>query len=163
MIIISGLWKRYTTLDDQTISRKIEAPASNVFGLFGNHADLFALFGELGLKVSCNRPRLEWGNLYDFSPGRGVHIKVYAREVVEDRGADLLFLTGPVRGSWQISIDPLEPDSCRLSIGFDMKTYNPLFRLVWWLYLYKRHADSGHRILQWAGENARKKALLPGG
>jgi hypothetical protein len=37
-----------------------------------------------------------------------------------------------------------------------MKTFNPLFRLIWWLYLYKRHEDSGHRILQWADEKSRE-------
>ncbi|MBN2028250.1 MAG: hypothetical protein JW854_15985 [Actinobacteria bacterium] len=161
MIIISGLWKRYTTLDNQTISRKIATPASTVFGLFRDHANLFALFEELGLKVSSNWPQLERGNLYDFSPGRGVHTKVYAQEVVEDRGADLLFLTGPVKGSWYISIDPLESDTCCLNIRFAMKTFNPLFRLIWWLYLYKRHEDSGYRILQWAEERAQKKVSMP--
>ena len=161
MSYISELWMRYTTLDTQTMSKEIPASASTVFGLFRNHADFFALFKELGLKVSSNWPQLKRGNLYDFSPGHGVHIKVYAQEVVEDRGIDLLFLTGPVKGSWHIFIDPLDHHNCRFNIRFDMHTYNPLFRLIWWLYLYERHADSGYRILEWADEKARRAVSLP--
>lgn len=158
---ISGLWTRYTTLDDQTMSREIPASASTVFDLLQNHADFFALFKELGLKVSSNWPQLERGNLYDFSPGRGVHIKVYAQEVVEDREVNLLFLTGPVKGGWYIFIDPVDHHNCRFNLRFDMHTYNPLFRLIWWLYMYKRHVASGYRILEWADEKAQRAESSP--
>ena len=156
MSAIENAWTRFTTLDTQTVSRDIPAPASTVYGVFEDHRRLFALFGELGLEVSSDRPSLERGNLYDFSPAAGVHIKVYAQEVEVNRRVDLIFLTGPVKGSWRLSMDPLDGEGCRLSLKFDMHTRNPLFRFIWWIFLYRLHCDSARRILEWADGESRE-------